>query len=913
MTKKGVGIDRQKGLFKQEVPKMPEGYYSGDQPNPNLGAFVEAHIKENPYDPETDDYDVPAFDMPIESTKATAIYNMHTYWSKKPHGAIRQYIKHYTKPGDLVLDPFCGSGGTALAALMEDRKAIAIDRSPAATFITKNYCTPVDLDELREAFEDLEQKVKPEIDWLYETRCDRCGGKAVTAYTVYSQIFQCPRCLEKIPLFDCLDEKGKTAKGKPKKIKACPYCHEKGIIEEISTRGEKFGAIPVLVSYLCEGACKPKRDQRRYNDPDLKKRMYFEKYDIEKISEIKERDIPYWYPKNNMMNAPADQERWGVKWRKGTSNFRTVDELFTKRNLWALAAVLKAIRSLSTNNDPLLFTFTSNLLKSSKMMAHNNDGIGRIQKGTYYIPQLIHDINVWRFMIEGHGDMIAGYSSIDRLCPKMQISTSDARKIDIPDDSVDFIFTDPSYADKVQYGELNFVWEAWLSLDTLWHEDEIVVNEVRGRTEADWAIMLKSAFAECLRVLKPDRTLSLCYHDTSEGTWASVQDIMAEIGFITENTDSAHFIDTKTKTTNQYFADKVNKRDLVINFRKPKPGESRHGISFTGDEDDQTFSQKVLAIIRKYLNERPGSTKDRIFDTLASRLVRKGQMEAHDFEALLGQVADSVVEPRMKDLFTPMQPDLFGENEIKRWYLKDSEEGADESDQVVADATAKKIENFMEKQCAIELQKSQLTWDKLKKEIDTLYVKLAEISMEINDQDEKTAHRAKRERPKLKRELTRLENERKKLEIKRSEWKQNALHYTYVSEFYFPLQPKPRCQLTELLEDYFYFTEQGNWRPPATNEEHAEKQAKRALAVRRRLQRYCRTLESGDLLPRDQHPDDYTLVEWIRYCKRVGLYGQGKLLYERGGLNMDNLPDDILAAVEEDYQVCMRMLGRNKK
>ena len=51
-----------------------------------------------PYDPATDDYDVPPFDQPITTTKATAIYNMHTYWSKKPHDAIRQYIAHYTQP-----------------------------------------------------------------------------------------------------------------------------------------------------------------------------------------------------------------------------------------------------------------------------------------------------------------------------------------------------------------------------------------------------------------------------------------------------------------------------------------------------------------------------------------------------------------------------------------------------------------------------------------------------------------------------------------------------------------------------------------------------------------------------------------------------------------------------------------------
>src|SRR3989337_1337963 len=111
---------KQKGkdLFACDVLKMPEGYYSGDKPNPNLRAFVENHIKEHPYSPETDNYNVPPFDRPIDSTKATAIYNMHTYWSKKPHDAIREYIRHYTKPGDLVLDPFSGSGGSALAALM---------------------------------------------------------------------------------------------------------------------------------------------------------------------------------------------------------------------------------------------------------------------------------------------------------------------------------------------------------------------------------------------------------------------------------------------------------------------------------------------------------------------------------------------------------------------------------------------------------------------------------------------------------------------------------------------------------------------------------------------------------------------------------------------------------------------------
>ena len=323
-------------LYHTPVPAMPAGYYTPG-PNPNLGQFVAEHA--TPYDPATDDYAVPPFDKPITTTKATAIYNMHTYWSKKPHDAIRQYIRHYTEPGDLVLDPFCGSGGTALAALMDGRAAIAIDLSPAATFITKNYCTPVDVGELERAFAELERKVKREMEWLYETRCDRCDGRALTAYTVYSQVFRCDKCNEPVALFDCVELPAQTHAGKPKTISVCPRCHAEGYGNEISTRNsEKLGAVPVLVSYECQEGCKPKRGERRHNDANEKKQRFFQEYDLGKLAEIEAKPIPYWVPPHRMMNIESDTEPWGDKWRPGR-NFRTVAELFTKRNLWALALV----------------------------------------------------------------------------------------------------------------------------------------------------------------------------------------------------------------------------------------------------------------------------------------------------------------------------------------------------------------------------------------------------------------------------------------------------------------------------------------------------------------------------------------------------------------------------------------------
>ena len=652
-----VWVDRRpepkRPAAKKDVPVMPEGYYSGDQPNPNLGRFVEEHMRS--YDPATDDYDVPPFNKLITATKGSAVYNMHSYHQgKKPHDAIRQYIRHYTASGDLVLDPFCGSGSTALAALMEGRAAIAIDRSPAATFITKNYCTPVDPVALIEEFENLMGRVKPEIDWLYETRCDRCGGKATTLYTVYSQTFRCPRCLEIVKLFDCPEVEGKTAKGKSKKVRVCPYCFERGHREVIKSQSEKFGHVPVLVSYRCENGCMPKRAERQYNDPDSRKQDYFKNCDQAKIEEIERTTIPHWYPTKYYMTGFSRYRRDALQYY----NVTEAADLFTKRNLWALSTVKNELK----DPDHLLFAFSSILNAVSRMKQWTPDGQHGLITGTYYIPQTSREINV----IDQYADKIKSYVKIEPDYSRgttLIISTDSACSLPILDNSIDYIFTDPPYGDNVQYGELNFVWEAWLGFDTNWHDDEIIVNDVRGKTEDDWARMMRAAMAECYRVLKPGRWCTLCYHDTSEGTWTLVQDIMSEVGFLIDSTEEVHYIDSKKKTFNQFTADKVTKRDLILNFRKPRPGETT-GISFDGTEDAATFTAKASAVIGTFLALHPGATRDRIYDDLVSRLVRKGALAPHDFDALLESVAEGVsVESQGTNGTGPL-----------RWYLRNVDE-----------------------------------------------------------------------------------------------------------------------------------------------------------------------------------------------------------------------------------------------
>jgi hypothetical protein len=144
--------------------------------------------------------------------------------------------------------------------------------------------------------------------------------------------------------------------------------------------------------------------------------------------------------------------------------------------------------------------------------------------------------------------------------------------------------------------------------------------------------MLKSVVAEIYRILKPNRWVSVCYHDTSEGSWVYLQDIFAEVGFFSEQIENVLSIERDRKSWKQATTSQVPTRDLVINFRKPNPGELFGQLNLFDDSDFNTFAEAARAVLTDSLTTHPGSPADRIYDQLVSRLVRKGQFERHNFD-----------------------------------------------------------------------------------------------------------------------------------------------------------------------------------------------------------------------------------------------------------------------------------------
>ena len=104
--------------------------------------------------------------FPAEKSKAWH-YKIHPYYTKQPSNLVGEYIRHFCPDGGLVVDPFCGTGVTAVEALTNRRRALCIDLDPLAVFITRMTClSPVDLNAYWDAYRQIEREMKPIIDFV---------------------------------------------------------------------------------------------------------------------------------------------------------------------------------------------------------------------------------------------------------------------------------------------------------------------------------------------------------------------------------------------------------------------------------------------------------------------------------------------------------------------------------------------------------------------------------------------------------------------------------------------------------------------------------------------------------------------------------------------------------------------------
>ena len=675
----GFPIGEDEDILKLSDPP----YYTACQ-NPWIADFIEEWESQKPEKPADYQYHREPFAADVSEGKNDPIYNAHSYHTKVPHKAIMRYILHYTEPGDIVFDGFCGTGMTGVAAQMcgdrevieslgvtkqspeqkykvdkdgiiferqlnEDgkfswvkfsklgaRKAVLNDLSPAATFIAYNYNTPVDVAAFEKEAKRILKEVEKECGWMYETLHTDGKTKGKINYTVWSDVFVCPECAGEVVFWEAAVDKDAM---EIRNYFPCPHCQAELTKRKMdrawitkydsalkdSIRQAK--QIPVLMNYTLNGSKK-----RFKKAPD--------EADLALIDKINSSEIPYWIPSSRLPDG------YNTRQPINSHGITHVHHFYTKRNLWVLAALWKIFSEIS---NPFLRGLLKNFITAAQInldrrYAWRENGKGGIIKGTMYVPSFSQENTVFQGINSKFGRFVSSLKDKFKLNPNNWVLfQGSAENIILPDNELDYVFIDPPFGANLNYSELSFLWESWLKVWTN-NKSEAIENSVQGKGATEYRHLMTTCFKEAYRVLKPGRWMTIEFSNTKASVWNSIQTALTEAGFIVANVSA---LDKKQGSFKSVTTPTAVKQDLVISAYKPNGGfEDRFDSEAQTEEGVWDFVRthlKYLPVIKKQgydLVAIPERDPRILYDQVISYYVRKGYnvpIDSQEFQLGLSQ------------------------------------------------------------------------------------------------------------------------------------------------------------------------------------------------------------------------------------------------------------------------------------
>lgn len=126
------------------------------------------------------------------------------------------------------------------------------------------------------------------------------------------------------------------------------------------------------------------------------------------------------------------------------------------------------------------------------------------------------------------------------------IINGDSASLPIPDESVDFVVTDPPYFDFIHYSELSDFFYAWLGpilkdTYTFFGGDTSRRNNEVQQTDAKlFSLLLGKVFKESNRVLKPMGRLAFSFHHSRIDGWVAISNALRDSGLFVIDTFPVH-------------------------------------------------------------------------------------------------------------------------------------------------------------------------------------------------------------------------------------------------------------------------------------------------------------------------------------------------------------------------------------
>jgi DNA modification methylase len=658
----------------EDILDLSDPPYYTACPNPWIADFIAEWEAQKPEPPEGYQYHREPFAADVSEGKNDPIYNAHSYHTKVPHKAIMRYILHFTEPGGIVFDGFCGTGMTGVAAQMcgdrevvmslgyqvkpdgtilqeetdEDgkkvwkpfsklgvRRAVLNDLSPAATFIAYNYNTPVDVAAFEKVAKRILKEVEEECGWMYETLHTDGKTKGKINYTVWSDVFICPECAGELVFWD---EAVDVENGKVRDSFPCPHCSAEltkrkmdrswiTLFEDKSKETIKQTKnIPVSINYSISG--KRKSFNKR---PD--------KCDLALLGKIEQKAIEQWYPDDTIVDGDKTPEAT----RQG---FTKLNHLFTRRNLIAFSCAW----NMSSRNHR--WAVTGSLQRGSKQhqiaisrIGGEKAGVGGAtaghRRGTLYIPSNQVEMSVPLLLRERFNQL---NKSTGKISEKSIVSTGSTTDFDkIVSNSLDYVFIDPPFGSNIMYSELSQIWEGWLKVSTN-NSKEAIENKTQKKGLSDYRLLMREGFTTIYNLLKPGRWMTVEFSNTKSSVWNSIQTALIESGFIVANVSA---LDKGRGGLNAIVGVTAVKQDLIISAYKPNGGfEERFLKEAQTEEGVWDFVRthlKYLPITKRQgalLQFVPERDPRILFDQMVAYYVRKGYpvpISSQEFQIGLAQ------------------------------------------------------------------------------------------------------------------------------------------------------------------------------------------------------------------------------------------------------------------------------------
>lgn len=603
----------------EDILALSDPPYYTACPNPYINDFIARYGK--PYDAKKDKYKRAPFVADVSEGKSDPIYNAHSYHTKVPHKAIMPFIKHYTEPDDIVFDGFCGTGMTGIAAQVLGRRAILSDLSPAASFIAYNYNTPIDAEEFEREAKRILAEVEAECGWMYETLHTDGKTKGKINYTVWSDVFLCPYCGNEYVFWEVALDK---ETGKVIDDYLCPHCNA-----EVTKRKSQRATNSFFDASIGKDITQAKQVPVWINYSVGKKR--YEKApaaaDLELVKTIESAAIPYWYPTYQM------PEGYNTEQPKRSHGITNVHHFYTKRNLWVLACLWSKSQTASIKS-PILFLNEQVIWGMSKLARYvptHYSQVNQYLSGTLYIGSQVVEVTP-RYILENKiGNLNKAFNKVHSIEENI-ISTNSANSINLPSNSTDYIFTDPPFGNNLMYSELNSLWESWHKVLTN-NRPEAIINNIQLKGLNEYKDLMTSCFKEMYRILKPNRWITVVFHNSKASVWNAIQDAMTRAGFVVAQVT---VLDKKQGSFKQVTSAGAVKNDLVINAYKPKKDFEEHFLRLAGEGLEMEFVKEHLDHLPKEINiER---TERMLYSKMLAHYIQRGyeiRMNARQFYAVL--------------------------------------------------------------------------------------------------------------------------------------------------------------------------------------------------------------------------------------------------------------------------------------